>query len=338
MSSEKPTPEGGASITERLETLLSAGEGKQDEVEGQEAAPESPEVVEDQASDAQEQDEGPQISLTDAAKILGVDESAIDVDEDGTIKFKTKIDGKEGAAKFNDLLKSYQLQGHVDAKVREAAAKQQELTERVNQFEQFAVSESQRLNQMAQLAHQVLMRDAAQVDWDDLAANDLAGYVQKKHEFDTRQGQVNQLVQAANEQVQNFQQAKAYWEQRQLAEEAQRIPTLIPEWADAKVAQTERDAMVGWLQTIGATPQGIAGLRDAGIVAALRKAFIASKTGSAASAVEKKVKAAPRLVRPGSPTDANQRTNETVKGLKETIRKSEGRRGVADYLIATGKV
>ena len=50
-------------------------------------------------------------SLRRRCRSLGIDADSVDVDEDGTIKVKTKIDGTEGTAKLQDLLRSLPASG-----------------------------------------------------------------------------------------------------------------------------------------------------------------------------------------------------------------------------------
>lgn len=348
MTVENPTGDAGASISERLESYLAAQDSpqpteqsEQPKVERQ-ALPdqETPEETEVESTESDAPDEGDesQIGLEDLAKYLGVDASALDVDEDGTVKVKTKIDGKEGAAKFVDLVKSYQLQGHVDAKAREAAESQKQLAERVQQFEQYAQTETQRLNQLASIAHQELMQDAATINWNELATNDPAEYVRQQHVFQQRQARVNQLAQAAAQQNGQWQQAQQIRYQQFLQSEAQRLPSLIPEWSDEKVRETEKRELAGWLSNKGVSKQVVDSLADAGLVAALRKAMVAEKGESQKAVTEKKVRTAPKLVKPGQSVDSKQRASESLRDLKQSIRNSGGKRGIAEYLMASGKV
>lgn len=338
MTDEKPIGDADASISERLEKYLAAGEETEQQDSGQEAAPEKPVEVEAPESDAQDEADGPQFELPDVAKVLGLEESMLDVDEDGSLKIKTKIDGVEGTAKLQDLVKSYQLQGHIDAKVRQVAEQEKAHVERVNQIEQFAQTKLQELEMTAHLADQILMQESSQVDWDRLVMEDPIGYQTKRHEFERKQAQANHLKQSVAQKRGEIQQAMAWRQAQELQQEAQRLSTLVPEWSDAKVRESEGAEMRSWLQTRGVSERAINGLTDAGMVAALRAGMLAEKNAPKVAAAEKKVRLAPKLVRPGQGTDAKQRANESVRGLKENIRKSGGKQGIEEYLIATGKV
>ena len=334
MADEKPTGEAGASISEQLEAMLAREDGEQSEP-GQ-AAPEP--GVKEPAGDAPDEDEGPQYELPDVAKVLGLDESMLDVDEDGSLKIKTKVDGQEGTAKLQDLIKSYQLQGHVDAKVRQVAEQERAISERVQQYESFAQAKFQELDALAQAAQQMLAGEYASVDWDAVLRDDPLNYQAKRHEFERRQGQTQQVLQHLNYQRQQIGQALQQHQAVELQREAQRLVQMVPTWADEKVRNEEGAQMREWLQSKGASAQTINSLRDAGIIAALREGMLAAKSVPATAAVEKKVRAAPKLIRPGSGTDSNQRKADSVRGLEKQIRESGGKSGIAEYLIATGKV
>jgi hypothetical protein len=336
MTDEKPTGDAGASISERLEGILAREDGVEPSKDEGQAAPEP--GVKEPAGDALDEDEGPQYELPDVAKVLGLDESMLDVDEDGSLKIKTKVDGQEGTAKLQDLIKSYQLQGHVDAKVRQVAEQERQVVERVQQYESFAQSKFQELEALSHAAQQMLVGDYASINWDQEFENDPVGAPRRQYEFQKRQGQVQQFLQHVNYQKQQVGQALQQHQAMELARESQRLAQLVPEWSDTKVREAEGAQMREWLQTKGVSPRSINSLTDAGLVAALRAGMLAEKSAPTAAAVEKKVRTAPKLVRPGKGTDASERRSDSVRGLKQQIRESGGKAGIAEYLIATGKV
>jgi hypothetical protein len=341
MSDENPTGDAGASITERIERLISPEAEQTQDAPAQESQgtdeQETPDVQaeEQPASDETTEADEPQIRLTDLASLLGVEEDALDVDEEGNPFFKTKIDGKEGTAKFADLVKSYQLQGHVDAKARQAAEQERALQERVQQFESHAQAEMQRYEQLAQVANHVLMQDFGQINWQELAYNDPAAYVAKKAEFEARQGQVNQLFNAVQQRGQELQQSQQATYQQKLAKAAERITSEVPGWEsgndiDVSIGNFAREN--GFVDT----PAILAEYPQAAKI--LWEAMQYRQGKQNASVAEKKVRTAPKLVKPGQSVGAKERQAEGVRGLKEQIRKSGGKSGIAEYLMRTGKV
>lgn len=347
MTEENPTGESGASISERIESFLAApteesqpneaAEHKEEIPHLSDQAVETPEEteVETPAKDAQTGSDEPQVSLTDVAQYLGVDETLLDVSDDGEILVKTKIDGVEGSAKFDDLVKSYQLQGHVDKKVREVADQAKAQAERVQQFEAYAQQEVQRISTLANIAHQELVGEFGGIDWQQLAQTDPAQYVALQAQVQARQARVKQLLDAADSQNQQAQQARQARFQESLSKAAERIAAEVPGWqagneVDIGISNfAHENGFANTAEILAEYPQAAKILWEA-------QQYRAGKAKS--SVVEQVVRKAPKLVKPGQSTDAKQRAQETTRGLKENIRKSGGKHGIAEYLLATGKV
>lgn len=346
MTAENPTGEqAGASISERLENYLAASEPSNDKPQAQETAPpkagdaepeESPETQTEQpAGDDAGEEDGPQISLSDVAALLGVEESALDIGEDGSVSVKTKIDGKEGAAKFVDLVKSYQVQGHVDAKAREAAETAKAMQDRVQQFEAWSQQESARLSNLAQVVQQELMGDAARIDWTALAQNDPAGYVAKQHEFQQRQARVNQILHEAQARQAQVAEIQQYTQQQAVSSLSGYLQSNIKGWSHGNEVDVE---LTSYAKSAGMNDPVSVLTSCPAVGVLLHKAMLYDKGQPKAELTEKKLRAAPKLVRPGQSISAAQRANESIRSLKENIRKSGGRSGIAELLMATGKV
>lgn len=351
MTEANPTAESGASTLERLENYLAASEGDaQEPINNQEAPPkeaeyesapeETPAIEAEQEpdDDAHDTNQEPQLSISDLAKYLGIEESALDVSDDGAVLVKTKIDGKEGAAKFQDLVKSYQIQGHADQKARVAAEKEKAVLQREQQFEAYERQQAHVLNQLAEIATQELVGEANAIDWNALAHGDPALYVQKQHEFNQRQARVNALRQQVAGIQAKHQALEQQREDLSFAREAERLPSLIPEWSDTKVANAEKAKITQWALKSGFSEYDVKNITRADLVAVLRKAMLYDEGKQATSVTEKKVREAPKLVKPGQSSSAQQRAQDDLRSLKQQVRKSGGRQGIAEYLMASGKV
>lgn len=344
MQGENPTAgDSGASITERLESFLAAEESPAPEPKAQpaELQADEPDTAEDPPiePDSGEQEEGqqPQLSTTDFAKVLGIDESALDLDDEGNAIIKTKIDGKEGTAKFADVLKSYQLQGHIDNKAREVAEQQKAIQARIAEVEQIAQARIQQVEGLAQVASQELMREYQSVDWQTLRATDPGEFAAKQAEFSARQAQLNQVFAQVEQSKAQQQQQQMQQYQALVAQEAQRLPELIPEWKDEAVAAKERQAIKEWGIKAGIPAEDLQSIGKAAHVAVLRKAMLYDQLQQSKAAVENKVRTAPKLVKPGQAQPVS-RQQQTVQTLKQQVRKSGGKgSSVAEYLLATGK-
>jgi hypothetical protein len=350
LDAEKPTPSEGASITDRLEKMLAAehepvkeppkAEATQDaEVKDEPEKQAAPEPDKPD-SDAPGEEKQPQLSTSDLAKVFGVDESTFDVDADGNVVVKLKADGKELAPKFADLIQSYQVKGHVDNESRKVA--EQARAQQARAQDQEAAFQ-QRLNhaeQLAALAAQELMSEFKQYDWNALDQHPDQGAVAAlKLKFQERNAKIQNALQGINgHRAQLGKQAELQQAQR-VAEETERLPTLIPEWKDRAVAGKEAAAIREWGLKVGYTAQDLASLNQSSAlhVATVRKAMLYDQLQQSKSVVENKVRLAPKIVKPGQAVQDG--PGQRVRDLKEQVRKSGGKGGsVAAYLLAAGKV
>lgn len=336
--SENPTQSSGDSIQDRIEAYLLPEEPKPaaEAEKPAEAAPtETPE--DEPASDEGEQESEPQLSLTDLAKYLGVDETALDVDEAGALNLKTKVDGEEGKAKLSDLITSYQLRAHLDKETRAVAEQRKTIEAQNASYEQQLAARAQQVEDLANAAQMELNREFQNVDWQTLRVTDPAEYAASLQDYQARQAHINNIAGQAQAQRQQF---TAKQQQDQIAflqEQAKALPALIPEWNDPVVADKERAEIRDFALNLGVSKADVDSISQAAHVAILRKAMMYDRMQTSKTAMEKKVVSAPKLVKPGHTAPRN--SNETsVRSLRANVQKSGGKEGIEEYLIRTGKV
>lgn len=336
--SENPTPSSGDSIQDRIEAYLSPEEPKPaaEAAEPQEAAPtDTPEV--EPASDEGEQESEPQLSLTDLAKYLGVDETALDVDEAGALNLKTKVDGEEGKAKLSDLITSYQLRAHLDKETRAVAEQRRAIEAQNASYEQQLSARAQQVEDLANAAQMELNREFQNVDWQTLRVTDPAEYAASLQDYQARQAHINNIAAQAQAQRQGYTVQQQQKHEHFLKDQARVLPTLIPEWNDPAVADKERAEIRDFALNLGISKTDVDSISQAAHVAILRKAMLYDRMQTSKTVMEKKVVSAPKLVKPGQTAPRN--SNETsVRSLRANVQKSGGKMGIEEYLIATGKV
>lgn len=342
MSDTNPTETGGnggegVSTIDRLERFLAAEDAPATEEtpETQQAnQPEHADEPVEAGEDAPQGDDEPQITTSDLAKYLGLEDSMLDVDDAGQVSVKTKIDGKEGTAKLADVLKSYQLQGHIDNKSRALAEQQQAMNAHMAQVEQAAQARLQQVEDMFSLAQNELMREFNAVDWQTLRVTDPAEYSARHHDFQARNNQLQGMLQ--NVQQQRAQQSQQSM-QMNLQQQHEALVKAIPEWTDEAKATTGKAEVAKYLKQNGFGPEEIGRISDHRAVIMTRKAMLYDAMMQQKPTLENKVRSTPKIVKPGTTQQANQR-DQSVRNIKQTIRTSGGRQGVAEYLLATGKV
>jgi hypothetical protein len=347
LTDENPTgSDAGASITDRLERYLAAEDSPAPEPKAGVQAP--AETQETQAAtetekpkeDAPETESQPQLTTADLAKVLGIDESTLDVDADGNVSIKTKIDGKEGAAKFADLLKTHQISGHAENRAREVAQREAALQARAQEVEQQFQQKLSHADQLTTLAAQELLAEFQSIDWKALDQHPDQGAVAAlKLKFQERNAKIQQAQQGINaHRWQLNQQAQAQQQQR-IQAEAAKLPTLIPEWKDQTVAAKESAELIDWGRKSGYSDDELKSLSNSSAlhVATVRKAMLFDKLQQSKAVVENKVRLAPKIVKPGqAPTDG---AADKLRALKANVTKNGGKNGTLEaFLIATGKV
>jgi hypothetical protein len=319
---------------DRIERMLSAEDGPV----------ETPELEGDGTAENVEPDDGgvekanePQITTSDLAKYLGVDEAALDLDEDGTVKFKTKIDGSDGTAKLSDFLKSYQLEGHVNKRNMEIAEKEKAILSRQQEVERQFSEKLQYAEGLANIAANQLLAEYQSINWPSLEQQDPGQAALLRQKFQERQAELRGVVHNIEQNKANQHQKSVHERQQMLAQQAEKLPQVIPEWKDQAVATKERSEIREWALKQGFQAQEVDSVAMAAHVAVMRKAMLYDKLQSTKPAIENKVRLAPKLVKPGQPAQNSQEME--LRNLKHAVKKSGGKNGsLAAYLIATGKV
>lgn len=346
---QNPTPTGGDSTQERIQRFLAAEDTPAPKATAPEPSqadattPEPAQAAEKPVEpdrDGEQQDEGPQITTADVAKYLGIDADSVDVDEDGTIKVKTKIDGTEGTAKLQDLLRSYQLQGHIDNKARAVAEAHKAAEARMQEVHQFAQQRLQQADALAQTAAQELLKEYQSVDWNTLRVTDPGQWAALQQDYKRRESQINQVFATVDQAKAQEQQRSQQAIQQRTAQEAEKLVELVPAWKDPQVFHKESTAVRTWAIQSGMPAEVVEAVSNgpmvsAHLVAALHKAMLFDQLQAKKPEIENRVRTAPKIVKPGQAQQDG--PSQQLKNIRQSISKSGGRQGVAAYLMATGR-
>jgi hypothetical protein len=340
MDMENPTSssDDGASTQSRLESFLAAEDtpDEDQDQDNQAAAQES-----DNDLDADEPDnsgESPEYQLSDIAKLLGADESSLDVDDDGNVLVKTKIDGQEGKAKFQDLIKSYQLQGHVDRQVREVAEQRKQVEMQVQAAQQQMQVQQQVMSVYAEAkAIELELSKYANIDWNTYFDQDPVEAVKADRYMRDLQGKHNQKLQEANNASNYITQQQQQQKMQFLEQQRKLLSEALPAWNDESVRRKEDLAIQTDLVSRGFDPKEIDNLSDHRLLLLARDAMLYRQSQAGKDTTTKAVRNAPRIIKPGSSSPAMSTAEKTIKQLHANVK--TGKSGsVRDYLLASGKV
>lgn len=334
-------------ITDNLSESEEISETQSDDTQDVESDPSEEEEVSQDAERAAE----PQIELSELASYLGIDADKLDVDDDGAILVKTKIDGQEGFAKFNDLVKSHQLEGHLNKQNMEVVEKQKQLDARRAELEATVQSKISETEALMQLAYKELTSEYQSVDWSELRHDDPAEYAARQQDFKARQDRIAESYSKLQQEKQQ-QQAQQYQRLTEhLQAEDQKLYQAIEGWSKPEVAKKEFSDVMSYLSgAYGYQADELYGLRDnAGnliqpgisdhrVVVLARKAMLYDQLQQTKPKITKQVRAAPKIVKPGAVKQVDLNVKKQQE-LRDKVKKSGGKQGsVAAYLMETGKV
>ena len=328
-----------ATPLDRIEALLSAGDAPdQSEPQTEDIKADVPETEEPEEADVDDAEgETPEYQLADVAEMLGTDASQLDVDESGKIVVKTKIEGVEGRVKLTDLIKDHQLKGYAEKTVREAAEIRKAAIEQAQAVQQQIEVQQQVIGKIAEIkAVEAEYQQYRSINLDALIDSDPVQALKVQRHMQSLQERHANLTNEANQAANYVQQQRAQQSQASLQQEAQALMRAIPEWSDSGKAEAERNAIKADLKARGYTDRDIESLSDHKAVLLARDAMLYRQQQAGKTTVEKQVRAAPKIVKPGSSQSQN-RDTKTLQNLKNAIRQTGSRESIADYLLATGR-
>lgn len=360
------TPEGAElSVHDQiLATIDPQEEVVEEAVTEEEIAPEAqeeisaePQETEDEVSPVEEpsetldasEEEG--IPLSDIAAVLGLDEDRFDLDDEGKVFIKTKVDGEEGKVKPSDLLKSYQLEGHLNKQNMEVVEAKKALEQERERLQALSNQKTQEAESVVQLAWTELNREIEAFNQSDLRQDQPEEWAARQIELQQRQNNLTQAYQKlqTDKQSELYNYTQQY--KQHLQAENQKICDSIEGWHDNEKATKEYGEITSYLKTgCGYKQEDITGvfdqngnlvqpgLADHRIVVMARKAMLYDQLQKTKPAITKRVVKTPKAAKSGAPQDVDLKAKAAADALNR-VKKTGGKNGsVRDYLIATGKV
>jgi len=198
------------------------------------------ESSESEPSDASKDQDQPNIELSSIALALGLDESDLDIDEDGLVVYKSKIDGQESTAKARDTLATYQKQGHLDNKLRDANVREENLKAQETNLQAQAQQRFQQSEDLNNIALRELYAESNQIDWQMLRDSDPGEFAAKQQDYKSREASIKQALGYTARQRQETEEANRQGE-------VEKAVSLMPGWNDPDVAKKEASELESYL-------------------------------------------------------------------------------------------
>ena len=242
-------------------------------------------------------------------------------------RFVVKAAGEEREVTLQELIEGYQ-KGTDYHKKTNALAEQRKAVEAekaaVEQAKQARDAYAERLKVMDQFLSQQMQGE----DIESLKETDPIAYAVKVAEM-TRQEKQLQQLRAEQQRIAREQQAEQEVQmERRIAEEAQKVASAIPDYADPKKGEKVRSDLRAFAKSIGYSDAELASATDSRAVVTLWMAAQYQKLQQSKPGVTKKVTEAPKLLKPGTATGKTIQS-EAAKQDFARLRKTGSRQDAA---------
>jgi hypothetical protein len=209
--------------------------------------------------------------------------------------FKVKVDGEEIEVPEDEVLKGYSRTSDYTRKTQKLAEERKALEAE----SQHVKAEREQYAQGLQ-ALKTQLATAQEPDWAKLADEDPIEFVKQKELHRDRKEKLALVEQEQRKvaELQTYEQQRAL--QTYIQDEQVKLTQAIPEWKDAKTAQTEKEKIASFALSLGYSEADIAQIYDHRAVVALRKAALYDEVMSKAKSQVEKAKDAPKTARPGN--------------------------------------
>lgn len=299
--SENTTPQGSGTLT--VDTAAAAFLGMMESAEGAESQPETEETVEEYVEDSEPE-------LVDSEE----------VQEQPTRTFKVKAAGEEREVTETELIEGYQLGADYTKKTQKLAEERKAV-----EAERAKIQEATKLRdqyaQRLQMMEQFLQQQNKGENLEALKESDPIGYAVKVAEQAQREKQLAILQQEQQRIAQQQQAEQSERLQQHLAEESQKLTSLIPGYGDPKAGDQIRKDIREYAKSIGWSDQELANLYDSRAVLSLYQGMKYAKLQSNKPAITKKVEAAPKVMKAGTSVPRNAEAEQNKK-LQQRLRQT----------------
>jgi hypothetical protein len=337
------TPEAGAAIGQEAQfqsfwdnaAATEAERPRDDAQQASAAADEQQDQAADPNAEAQQQeaeqpDDTPQYaSLSELLTAHKIDPESV-----LGLHVTTKIDGVETQVPLADVIKSYQLEGHVNNKSIELSNQKTAFDQEQQQWRQAAQQQLQTHQAMAQAAMQMLNHDYQKVDWNTLRVQNPAEFAALQAEFQQRQGQIGQFVTQVQMMAQQEEQQKRLALQQSLAQENDRLMNARPEWRNPDAFNKARDSMKQYARSLGFQDAELNSIYDHRYMLILSDAASYRALQAATPQALKQVRQAPPMAKPGSRVDVNPqeaKKQQALDRLKRNPRDQDAQAAAFDF-------
>jgi len=292
---EKPKPAASEMVSKpvKLETEKAepAAKAAEEEVEA-EAPTESEEAA-------------PEEDALTAADLSTLDElseaTGLELDKLMDLSVKTKIDGKDGSVRLRDLLKSHQLEGHLNQKLMAHADEQKSFALKQQGWERERADKLIRMDAGYKTLERALAAEYADIDWQKLSAENPTEFNAKYVGYQQREAQLQDIGKLLGAEQQQHRQEMEARNAAYLKEQRSLLAAKVPEWSDQSRRAKDRLELGEYLKDKGMSLEDLDSVVDHRQILILKDAHAWHQLQKSKPSVLQKVRTAPKLLKPGTP-------------------------------------
>lgn len=234
-------------------------------------------------------------------------------DQEGEQLVTVRVNGKEEQLPLTEVVAGYQRQADYTQKTQAVAAEKREVEQVKAALFQ---AREQELATLQQVLEELQARFPVQNEWAEIAQLehvDPGEYARRRIQLQDREAARTRAAAIAA-------QLDAQKRDAELPMEMERLYVKVPEWKDEKVRGEEARGVSEFLAREGFAPKELSEITDHRYLAIARKAWLYEKlTSSRAGLLQKKVREAPKMLRPGVKADPGQASIENRASLRAKL-------------------
>lgn len=295
----------------------------------------------EQPQEQEQAKEGEQAETEEEPQWASLDEylthAKLDPQAFQSLPVTVKIDGEARQVPLADVIKSYQLEGHVNNKSIELSNAQKQFETEREAAVQLYRQQLGQAQTLGQLAQQQLMGEFNQINWSQLRQTDPVQWTALQLEFQNRSAAINQhlneVAAAQQAQAQQLQQQQAAL----LPKERDKMLERVPEWRDQAKFDADRKSMSAYAKQLGFSDAELASVFDHRYMTVLHDAAQFRALQAANPETLKRVRAAPQMARPGTRTNRNPQSvakQQALERFAKNPRDQDAQAAAFEHLMA----
>jgi len=216
------------------------------------------------------------------------------------LPWRVKVDGQESDVPLADILKSYQLEKHVQAKSISLAEKQKAWEAEQAQAKTTYEQSLKDAKALSDLAKQQLLSEFQNINWNELYQQDPALWSALQMQFNNRAGAIENSLAQIKQKQDELAQGQQQEREKMLQAEQGKMFDKWPAWRDTKVFEAAKAEIRDYGHAEGYTDAELSAIYDHRFMSTLIKAARYDALQAKAPEVTKRVRTAPKAATPGA--------------------------------------